>query len=231
MADMKRRQAAQPRGRRCNDRRTDALKPHAHAVATRHLRRVDPVLASVIRRVGPCRLDPAKRPDVFHALARSIIYQQLNGRAAGTIYRRFKGLYPGGRFPTAQRILETPLPKLRSAGLSPQKASYIRDLALKVESGAVDLRAVRAMGDDEVIVELTKVKGVGRWTAEMVLIFTLGRPDVLPVDDYGLGRAMMEAYGLRKMPSRERMVRIGPPWRPYRTVASWYMWQGLNLEV
>jgi DNA-3-methyladenine glycosylase II len=168
---------------------------------------------------------------VFHALARSIIYQQLNGRAAGTIYRRFKGLYPGGRFPTAQRILETPPPKLRSAGLSPQKASYIRDLALKVESGAVDLQSVRSMGDEEVIAQLTKVKGVGRWTAEMVLIFTLGRPDVLPVDDYGFGRAVKAAYGMRSMPSPQRLERLARPWRPHRSVATWYFWQSLSIEA
>ncbi len=197
----------------------------------RHLRKADPVLAAVIKRVGPCQLDPSKRPDVFHALNRAIVYQQLNGTAAGTIFRRFRDLYPGKGFPKPAAILETPLPKLRSAGLSPQKASYILDLAAKVESGEVDLKAVRAMGDDEVIEELTKVKGVGRWTAEMVLMFTLGRPDVLPVDDYGFGRAVKEAYGLRKMPSRERLQRIAKPWRPYRTVATWYMWQSLDVNV
>ncbi|HEX9709557.1 MAG TPA: DNA-3-methyladenine glycosylase [Candidatus Thermoplasmatota archaeon] len=202
-----------------------------HRAAVRHLKRSDPVLAAVISRVGTCRLDPGKRPDVFHALARSIIYQQLNGTAAGTIYRRFKGLYPGAGFPTPERILATPVPRLRAAGLSPQKAGYIRDLAAKVEAGEVDLRAVRRMGDDEAVEELTKVKGVGRWTAEMVLMFTLGRPDVLPVDDYGFRRAVMLAYGMRGPPKAERLERLARPWRPYRSVATWYFWQSLDIEV
>lgn len=188
------------------------------------------MLAGVIRRVGPCRLDPAQRPDVFHALLRAIVYQQLNGQAASTIFRRFREIYPAGRFPTAGDLIETPLPKLRAAGLSPQKASYMLDLAAKVESGDVDLRAVRSLGDEEVVTELTKVKGVGRWTAEMVLIFTLGRPDVLPVDDYGFGRAVQKAYAMRKMPSSQRLERVARPWRPYRSVATWYMWQSLDLK-
>ncbi len=199
--------------------------------AIRHLKRSDPVLDLVIKAVGPCRFEPEKRPDVFRSVARAIIHQQLNGTAAGTIYRRFKGLYPRRRFPTPEDILATPLPRLRSAGLSPQKASYVVDLASKVQAGEVDLKAVRQMDDDEVVVELTKVKGVGRWTAAMVLMFTLGRPDILPVDDYGFRRGVQKAYGMRKVPSADRLERLARPWRPHRSVATWYIWQSVDIEL
>lgn len=185
-------------------------------------------MAHIIARVGPCKLETPLRPDVFHDLTRSIVFQQLNGTAAGTIFRRFKELYPGGTFPTAEAILSTPVATMRSAGLSPQKASYIKDLAQKSVSGEVDLRAVHRLDDEEVIEELTKVKGVGRWTAEMVLLFTLGRPDVLPVDDFGFRRAAMVNYRMRKMPGPERLEKVARPWKPYRSAATWYMWRSLD---
>jgi DNA-3-methyladenine glycosylase II len=201
-----------------------------HRAAVRHLKGADPVMRRVIERVGPCRLDPEQRPDVFHALVRSIIYQQLNGAAAGSIYRKFKGLYPGKRFPTAADIAGTKDAAIRSAGISPQKLSYLRDLSVKAQDGTLELRKVRSLGDDDVVEHLTQVRGVGRWTAEMVLMFTLGRPDVLPVDDYGFRRAVQIEYKMRALPKPERLHKLAAPWRPYRTVGTWYLWQSLSAK-
>lgn len=205
-------------------------KRPGYRAAVRHLKAADPVLARVIQRVGPCRLEPGQRPDVFHALVRSIIYQQLNGNAAGSIYRKFKGAYPGTTFPTPADILSTPETTLRAAGLSPQKLSYLRDLSAKVGDGTLNLRRVRSMDDEAAIEHLTQVRGVGRWTAEMVLIFTLGRPDVLPVDDYGFRRAVQVAYKTRGPPKAVRLQAIAQAWRPYRSVGTWYMWASLNTN-
>ncbi len=202
----------------------------SHAPAVRHLKACDPVMARVIARVGPCRLDPEQRPDVFHALVRAIIYQQLNGMAAASIYRKFKGIYAPKRFPTPADIAATKDAQLRGAGISPQKLSYLRDLCAKVEDGTVKLRTLKPLDDEAVIEHLTQVRGVGRWTAEMVLMFTLGRPDVLPVNDYGFGRGVKIAYGLRGHPKPERLRKIGEPWSPYRSVGTWYMWQSLSAR-
>jgi len=188
------------------------------------------VLRRVIDRVGPCKLDPEQRPDVFHALVRAIIYQQLNGSAAGSIYRKFKGLYPRKRFPTAADIAATHDAALRSAGISPQKLSYLRDLSAKVQDGTLELRKVKVLSDDAVVEHLTQVRGVGRWTAEMVLMFTLGRPDVLPVDDYGFRRAVQVEYKMRALPKPDRLNKLAEPWRPFRTVGTWYMWQSLSAK-
>ncbi len=216
--------------------------PADHAAAVRHLRRADPVLAGIIRGVGPCRL-PAPRPGpkaVFESLVMAILYQQLTAKSASAIYRKFKALYAcrppstvckcerdrafAPRNPGPGEILATPDSRLRSAGVSPQKAGYLKDLSKKVADGTVDLRGLRKMGDEEVVGALTEIRGVGRWTAEMVLIFTLGRPDILPVGDYGLQKAVREAYGLRSLPRPERFRRIAEPWRPNRSTASWYLW-------
>jgi len=161
---------------------------------------------------------------VFHALARAIVYQQLNGTAASSIFKKFRGLYPGRDFPNAEDIVNTPDQRLRSAGLSPQKSRYLKDLSSKVIDGTVDLKAVRAMGDDAVVEHLTQITGVGRWTAEMVLIFTLGRPDVLPVDDFGLKKGVQLAYRMRQLPKPARLEKLAEPWRPHRSVATWYLW-------
>jgi 3-methyladenine DNA glycosylase/8-oxoguanine DNA glycosylase len=206
-----------------------ALSPKVdHRRAVRHLKAADPVMRRVIDKVGPCRLDPGERPDVFHALVRSIIYQQLNGNAAGSIYRRFKALYPSREFPTAADIAATGDGALRAAGLSPQKLSYLRDLSARTADGSLDLAGVHGMEDEAVIEHLTQVRGVGRWTAEMVLMFTLGRQDVLPVDDYGFKRAVQVQYRMRAPPKRERLHKLAEPWRPFRTVGTWYMWQSLD---
>lgn len=195
-----------------------------HTAAVRHLKAADPVLAPIIRKVGPCRL-PAPRPgpkSVFESLVMAILYQQLTAKSAGAIYRKFKALYP--RYPGPEDILATPDRALRRAGVSPQKTGYLKGLSAKVAGGEVDLRGLRSLGDEGAIEALTEIKGVGRWTAEMVLIFTLGRPDVLPVGDYGLQKAVREAYGLRNLPKPERFRRIAEPWRPWRSVGSWYLW-------
>jgi len=203
--------------------------PPSHAPAVRHLKACDGVMARVIAKVGPCRLEPERHPEVFQALVEAIIYQQLNGKAAGSIYRKFKGLYAPKRFPKPAEILATSDGELRGAGVSPQKLSYLRDLSAKVEDGTLELRKLRAWDDEAVIEHLTQVRGVGRWTAEMVLIFTLGRADVLPVDDYGFGRGVKIAYGLRRHPKPDRLRKIGEPWRPFRSVGTWYMWQSLQV--
>jgi DNA-3-methyladenine glycosylase II len=195
-----------------------------HAAAVRHLKAADPVLARIVREVGPCRL-PAPRPGpkaLFESLVMAILYQQLTAKSAGAIHRRFKALYR--RAPGPADILATPDARLRGAGVSPQKAGYLKDLSARVADGTVNLRGLGRLSDEEVVEALTRVRGVGRWTAEMVLIFTLGRLDVLPVGDYGLQKAVREAYGLRGLPKPGRFQRIAEPWRPYRSVASWYLW-------
>lgn len=201
-----------------------------HRAAVRHLKAADPVMRRVIERVGPCRLDPAHHPDVFDELVRSIVYQRVSMAAAGSIYRKFTGLYPGAKPPSPVEIDRTADAALRGAGLSPQKLSYLRDLCLQVKAGRLEPRAVPAMTDEQAIEHMTQVKGVGRWTAEMVLIFTLGRPDVLPVDDYGFKRAAQIEYKMRALPKAERLHKLAKPWRPYRTVGTWYLWQSLKAK-
>jgi DNA-3-methyladenine glycosylase II len=193
--------------------------------ATHHLQRVDPILARAIVEIGPFRLRLV--PGRFGALLRSILHQQLALKAAQTITTRFCRLYgnPRGRLPTAAELLRTPPRRLRATGISRQKTRYLKDLARKVDRGALSLGRLGRMNDEEVIGALTQVKGIGRWTAEMFLIFSLGRPDVWAVDDLGLRLAVKRLYHLRRLPSANKMRRIAEPWRPYRSVASWYLWQ------
>jgi DNA-3-methyladenine glycosylase II len=198
-----------------------------HRTSIVHLKRADDVLARVIERVGPCRFRPRSEGRHFDALLRSIVYQQLSGKAAGTILDRVLGLY-GGRYPRPAQLLETPDTALRGAGLSRQKLGYLRDLAAKVDSGEVPLARVSRWPDEEVITHLTRVKGIGRWTAQMFLIFRLGRPDVLPELDLGIQTAIQRAYGLAERPGPAEVLRIGATWRPHATVASWYLWRSLE---
>ncbi len=195
------------------------------SVAVRHLKQADPVMGGAIEQVGPFRL--VRIPNRFAALMRAILHQQLALKAAQSITRRFCQLYgpAEGRFPTPEELLGTPRRRLRSAGVSPQKMRYLRDLAAKAGDGALPLSHVGRLGDEEVIEALTQVKGIGRWTAEMFLIFSLGRPDVWAVDDLGLQLAAKNLYRLRRHPSEEKMRALAEPWRPWRTVASWYLWQ------
>jgi DNA-3-methyladenine glycosylase II len=194
---------------------------------TRHLRRVDDVLASVIDDVGPYRAAPPLRGSHFAALMRSIVYQQLSGKAAATILGRVHALY-GGRPPSPGQLLATPESALRGAGLSTQKLSYLRDLAARVDDGRLPVSKLGRLDDDRTIELLTGVKGIGRWSAQVYLMFRLQRPDVLPDGDLGIQKAIQRAYGLRKLPDPERVRRIGAPWAPYRSLACWYLWRSLD---
>ena len=189
--------------------------------------RRDPVLGAVIKRHGACGLAEAQRADHFSALVRSITFQQLSTKAASTIYGRMVALMPGGH-PTPEALVALTDEQLRAAGISRQKGGYLRDLCEKVITGALPLEALETMTDEEVIVSLTQVKGIGRWSAEMFLMFRLHRPDVLPVGDLGIVNAIQRVYGLRKRPTPARIEKIGEAWRPYRSVASWYLWRSLE---
>jgi 3-methyladenine DNA glycosylase/8-oxoguanine DNA glycosylase len=196
--------------------------------ARRHLARRDPVLRALMRAHGPCGLAARQHTDPFKALARAIVGQQLSAKAAATIFSRFEALYQS--FPTPFEVLATPDDRLRAVGLSSQKLGYLRDLCTRLADGQLPLDAMDRMDDEAVIQALMQVKGVGRWTAEMFLIFRLQRPDVLPVGDLGIVNAVKRAYKLRKAPSPDRLRRIGEAWRPYRSVACWYLWASLNNE-
>ena len=190
--------------------------------------RRDPVLAAIIKRHGPCALGEARdRFDHFTMLVRAIVFQQLSTKAATTIYTRLLATMPAG-IATPQAIATLTDQQLRAAGISRQKAAYLRDLGGKVSAGDVPLEAVDTLADEDVITALTKVKGIGRWTAEMFLIFRLQRPDVLPLNDLGIVNAIQKAYRLRKKPTAGRLLKIGEAWRPYRSIACWYLWRSLE---
>jgi DNA-3-methyladenine glycosylase II len=197
--------------------------------AVNHLRRVDPVMASVIDTVGPCRWTVATQLTPFAALARSIVYQQLSGKAAATIYGRVETLFGGAVHPSGfARFTDD---ELRACGLSRQKLSYLRDFAARVIGGELPIDALGDLPDDDVVGHLTRVKGVGKWTAQMFLMFRLGRPDILPELDLGIRKGVQRAYRLRKLPTPERVLKIGAQWSPYRTIASWYLWRSLEGEA
>lgn len=196
--------------------------------ARRLLARRDPILRDLMRTHGPCGLAARQHSDPFKALARAIVGQQLSAKAAATIFSRFEALFDA--FPTPAQVLAVPDDRLRSVGLSSQKLGYLRDLCRRIVEGGLPLDVLDRMDDEAVIENLMQVKGVGRWTAEMFLIFRLQRPDVLPVGDLGIVRAVQRAYKLRKAPSPDRLTRIGEAWRPYRSVACWYLWASLNNE-
>ena len=182
------------------------------------------MLARVIAGVGRCTLVPRAEGSHFDHVARAIVYQQLSGKAAGTIHGRVLAHF-GGRNPTAAELLATADEPLRAAGLSRQKLGYLRDLATRTEAGAIPFETIDTLDDEAIIAALSSVKGIGRWTAQMFLMFRLGRPDVLPELDLGAQKGIQKAYGLRKMPTPAQVVRRGAKWAPYRTVASWYMWR------
>ncbi|HEX2780811.1 MAG TPA: DNA-3-methyladenine glycosylase [Gemmatimonadaceae bacterium] len=198
-----------------------------HRKALSHLRRVDPQLAAVIDTVGPCRYEARADGTHFGALARAIVYQQLSGKAAGTIHARLRALY-GDRDPTPAEILATPDETLRGVGLSRQKLSYLRDLATRAESGALPVDDLHQLDDDALTTALVEVKGIGRWTAQMFLMFRLGRTDVLPDLDLGIQKGIQRAYGMRTKPTPKEVLRVGEKWAPYRTIASWYLWRLLD---
>ena len=197
-----------------------------YARARRVLSRRDPVIRTLIRRHGECGLPSAQRTDPFHALLHAIIAQQLSTRAASTIEGRFRALFDGR--PTPEAVAAAPDEHLRAVGVSPQKLRYMRDLCARVLDGSLRLQSLDRLPDEEVVAALTSVKGIGRWTAEMFLMFRLQRPDVLPVGDLGIVKAVQRAYRLRSVPTPERLTRIGEAWRPYRSVACWYLWASLD---
>ena len=198
-------------------------------VETRYLSKTDPVMKRVIRDIGPFRLTPQPRRSPFESLARAIAYQQLHEQAAESILRRFVGLFPARRFPRPDDLLAMNEQAIRSAGFSRAKVAALRDLAAKTLDGTVPTGGVIRTLDDEAIIErLTTVRGVGRWTVEMLLIFQLGRPDVLPVDDFGVRNGFRIAYSRRSMPMPKEVRRYGERWKPYRTAAAWYLWRAAD---
>ena len=199
-----------------------------YAAARRHLMRTDPKLAAIIKRVGPCQLHAVAPKDPFEALCLSIASQQLSTKAADTIFRRFGDLFPPDRRPTPERVMTLSDDRIRGVGFSRPKVGFIKDLAAHVLDGRLDLPGLTRHPDDEVMRQLVAVKGIGRWTAEIFLMFRLGRPDILPADDLGLMNAVHRAYRLRKRPDAKRLRQIGEAWRPYRSVAAWYLWASLS---
>lgn len=196
------------------------------AAALAHLRAADPVLGALIERVGP--FQPSLQPDLWWALVGSIVGQQLSVQAAATIRARVAALANGAGVPGPVELLAVPEETLRACGLSRAKAAYVRDLARRWADGELDAERIRGLPDEAVIAELTRIKGIGRWTAEMVLIFSLGRPDVLPVDDLGFRTAVQRAYGRAERPGAAELRALGEPWRPYRTAATLYLWRSLK---
>ena len=198
--------------------------------AINHLRAADPALAKIIDAVGPFRMELKASRSLFGALAEAIVYQQLSNKAAAAIYGRVEALYP--RAPdgfTSRHILKTPDERLRGCGLSRAKVLAVQDLARRVASGELPtLEEAQALDDDALIERLVQVRGIGRWSAEMFLMFRLGRADVLPLDDYSLRKAYARAFRRRVPPSPQALERAGEKWRPYRTVASWYLWRTLE---
>ncbi len=196
-------------------------------VAIKHVRAADPAMARLIDVVGPFRMQLDRTPSIFIALAEAIVYQQLHGKAAAAIFARVRALFPRAHeAPTAEQILRVSDARLRTAGLSRPKILSLRDLARRTSTGEIpSLAEVRRMEDEAIVERLTAVRGIGRWTVEMLLIFHLGRPDVLPVDDYGIRKGFAVAFRKRAMPAPKDVGRHGTRWKPYRTVAAWYLWR------
>jgi DNA-3-methyladenine glycosylase II len=195
-----------------------------------HLTRADPILAGVIRAAGPLKLE-LRDHEPFRALAQAIAHQQLNGTAASTILRRLVATCGKSDFPTPQEILDASAATVRAAGFSFAKVAALKDLAAKTLAAIVpDRRTLAALEDAVIIERLTQVRGVGRWTVEMLLMFQLGRPDVLPVDDFGVRAGFRAAYGLRRLPKPKVLALWGERWKPYRSAAAWYLWRALELD-
>jgi DNA-3-methyladenine glycosylase II len=195
--------------------------------AINHLKKSDPILRAIIEQVGPYRMEFGE--PVFHSLAEAIVYQQLNGKAAVTIFKRFAAL--AGEPLTAEGIAKLTAEQMRSVGLSKQKSSYLRDMADRAIRGELSFTHLPEMTDEEVTKHLTQVKGVGVWTAHMFLIFTLKRQNILPTGDFGIRMAMKKHYHKRKLPNPVQMEKIARPWEPYRSIASWYLWRSLDIKT
>jgi DNA-3-methyladenine glycosylase II len=203
------------------------VKPD-YTIARRHLMKADPKLSLIIKRIGPCELHAVAPRDAFEALCMSIASQQLSVKAAATIFGRFCDLFPPDRKPTPERVMTLTDDRIRGVGFSRPKASYIKDLAAHVLDERLDLKGLKKHPDDEVMRQLVAVKGIGRWTAEIFLMFRLGRMDIFPADDLGLMNAVQGVYGLRKRPDAKKLRKMGEAWSPYRSVAAWYLWQSLS---
>jgi len=210
------------RGRDMLPRMPESLDDVGLRRARRVLMRRDPTLARVIRRVGACGIE--SRGDPYRALLRSVVFQQLAGSAARAIDARVRAPHRG-RYPMPERLLEVPTDDLRAAGLSRQKIAAMRAVAEAFASGELSNRSLRRMDDEAVVAAVTRVRGIGEWTAHMLLMFCLGRPDVLPVGDYGVRKGAVELYGLPDLPRPAELEALAEPWRPYRSVASWYLWR------
>src|SRR5688572_18427903 len=195
--------------------------------ALRHLSKVDPAMKSVIERVGPCTLAP--RGDPFVALCQAIFTQQVSTAVATVLFARFRKLFRGNK-PTPRAVVRLSDEQMRSAGLSRQKQAYLRDLAERFDRGEIPVTRFPQMSDEEIVQALLPIKGVGRWTAEMFLIFVLNRPDVFPVDDLGVRKGVQALYRLSEMPRADETIRYGEKWRPWRTVATWYLWRGAAVN-
>jgi len=200
-----------------------------HEEVHRHLAATDPRLAALIARSTQYNIKPTPLIRPFDALAESIVYQQLSGKAAAKIFSRVRALYPRRKYLDPRFVLETADETLRAAGLSRSKVAALKDLAAKTIDGTVPTaRALARMSDDEIIARLITVRGIGRWTAEMLLLFDLGRLDVWPVDDYGVRKGFAKAFGRRRLPTPKQLMKFGEKWRPYRSVAAWYFWRALD---
>lgn len=192
--------------------------------------KADQKLGQLIKRVGPCELHRAAPRDPFEALTMSIASQQLSTKAAATIFGRFCDLFPPDRRPRPERVMTLSDDQIRGVGFSRPKVAFIKDLAAHVLDGRLDLKGLKKQSDEEVMRQLVAVKGIGRWTAEIYLMFRLGRPDILPADDLGLMNAAHRIYGLRKRPTPDQLRTRGEAWRPHRSVAAWYLWASLSLD-
>ena len=199
------------------------------AAALKHLSAVDPVMRQLIREVGACQLEPETRRPPFQSLVQAVAHQQLNGTAANTILTRFIKLFPKRKFPKPEDLAGVTDEQIRACGFSFAKIRAIRDIAEKTLSGVVpDSREIVKLSDDEIITRLTEVRGVGRWTVEMLLIFQLGREDVLPADDFGVRNGFRLAYKKREMPKPKDLLKFGERWRPHATTAAWYLWRAVD---
>jgi len=187
------------------------------------LLRKDARLVSVMKKNPKPDFKPAR--NVYEALVRSIVYQQLSGKAAGTILKRFLALFPGSSYPKPEVVLKMSVAKMRGAGLSGQKTEYIQDLSKKFLDGTIEPKKFRTMEDEEIRQHLIAVKGIGRWSADMFLMFALNRPDVLPTGDLGIRKGFQKLFKMKELPDSKKMERLAEAWRPYRTIASWYLWR------
>ena len=200
-----------------------------NAATLKYLSEVDPVMGQLIREIGDCKLEPETRRSPFQSLVQAVAHQQLNGTAANTILTRFKKLFPGRKFPRPEDLAGVTDEQIRACGFSYAKIKAIRDIADKTLSGVVPTsRQIVKLTDIEIIERLTEVRGVGRWTVEMLLIFQLGRTDVLPVDDFGVRAGFRAAYKKREMPTPKQLLKFGERWRPHATTAAWYLWRAAD---